>query len=170
MKIQVIQREFESHGTYSRSYKICDCKYCCEGIKHLPNVDFYFEATENTDNPIEDEHEEERDLGVMLHKCVTYHDTWYDDYGCDKDYYYKLEYCPICGEKIEVEIVDNVDVTNEYKTLQKERDEVHKKCTKTDSIKKQKEYQRIRQELDAKINALYYTDCLPDRGNEDEDY
>ena len=171
MKIQVIQREFKSHGSYSKSYKICNCEYCCEGIKHLPNIDFYFKVAENTDNPIEDDYGYGQDLGIMLQHSVTYHDPWdYDDYGYTEDYYYKLNYCPICGKKIEVDIVDNVDVTTEYEVLQKERDEVNKKYMKTNSIKKQSEYLKRRQELDREIDNFYHTDSLPDRGETDEDY
>lgn len=168
MKIQVIQREFESHGSVDKSYKICSCEYCCEGIKHLPNVDFHFEVAENTDNPIEDDYGYGYDLGVMLEHSVTYHDSWgYDDYGYEQEYYYKFNHCPICGEKIEVEIVDNVDVTNEYKSLEKERDEVHKKWSKTDSIKRQNEYLKRRQELDREIGSFYHTDTLPDKEREE---
>lgn len=171
MKIQIIQREFKSHDSYSKSYKICNCEYCCEGIKQLPNINFYFEYTENTDNPIEDDYGYGRDLGVMLQHDVTYHDAWdYDDYGFTENYYYKLHHCPICGEKIEVEIVDNIDVTNEYERLTKERDDVHKKWIKTDSIKKQNEYQKRRQALDAEIDRFYDTDCLPFKGDNNEEY
>ena len=166
MKIQVIQREFKSHGSFDKSYKICDCEYCCEGMKQLPDVDFYFEVTENTDNPIGDDYG--YDLGIMLEHSVTYHDPWdYDDYGYTQEYYYKLNYCPICGEKIEVEIVDYVDVTNEYEALVKERERVHKKWSKTDSIKKQNEYYIARHELDKKIEGFYHTDTLPDKEREE---
>lgn len=165
MKIQVVQREFNGN----KSYKICDCKYCCEGIKHLPNVDFHYEITENTDNPIEDECEYGFDLGVMLEHDVTYHEPWdYDDYGYTQEYFYKLDYCPCCGEKIEVEIVDNVDVTQEYERLSKERDEIHKKCCRTDSKKKEAEYLKRRHELDRLIEAFYHTDTLPDREYEED--
>ena len=171
MKIQVIQREFKSHGSYSKSYKICNCTYCCDGIKHLPNIDFHFGITENTDNPIEEDFEQDKDLGVMLINSVTYHDSWdYDDYGYTEDYYYKLNYCPICGAKIEVEIVDNVDVTAEYEDLAKERENVHKKYMTTDSIKKQDEYLKRRQELDREIESLYNTSNLPHKGDNNEKY
>ena len=164
MKIQVIQREFKSHGSYEKSYKICNCEYCCEGIKNISNIDFFFEYTENTDNPVEDNYNYGRDLGVMLEHSVTYHEPYdYDDYGYTQEYYYKLNYCPICGEEIKIEIVDNVDVTTEYEALKKERDEVHKKWVKTDSIKKQTEYQRKRYELDQKIEEFYHTDKLPNK-------
>jgi hypothetical protein len=171
MKIQVIQREFKSHGNYERSYKICNCEYCCEGIKHLPNVDFFFEYTENTENSIEDDCGYGKDLGVMLQNSVTYHDAWdYDDYGYTEDYYYKLNFCPICGKKIEVEVIDSIDVTEEYENLSKEREAIHKKWNRTDSIKKQNEYQSIRHKLDQKIETFYHTDMLPDKGDNDEEY
>lgn len=169
IKIQVIQREFKSSGSYSRSYKICDCKYCCDGIKKLPLINFCFEYTENTDNPLEDDYGYGKDLGVMLLNETVYHDAWdYDDYGYEETYYYKLNYCPICGEKIVVEIVDNVDLTNEYELLVKERDEVHRKINKTDSIKKREELIKSRVKLDNKIESFYHTDRLPTVKNIDE--
>ena len=171
MKIQVIERKFNAHDTIRKSYQIIDCEYCCEGIKELPSINFYFQHTENTDNPLEDELDWDQDLGVMLQNEVTYHEGWgYDDYGLTDYYYYKLNFCPICGEKIEVEIIDSIDVTEEYESLSKERDEVHKKWNRTDSIKKQNEYENKRRELDRKIEAFYHTDMLPDKGDNDEEY
>ena len=168
IRIQVVQRKFKSDNSYSQSYKICNCKYCCEGIKKLPNVDFYFQIAENTNNPIEDDNGYEQDLGVMLCNEVTYYDSWgYDDHGYTEEYYYKLEYCPICGEKIEVEIVNTVDVTEEYNILIKERDAIHKKCMSTDSKKKEAEYLEKRYELDRKIEDFYHTDTLPDKNREE---
>ena len=82
MKIQVIERKFKAHDSIQKSYKIVNCEYCCEGIKELPNIDFFFQHTENTDNPMADDCEWNQDLGVMLKNEVTYHDSWdYDDYG-----------------------------------------------------------------------------------------
>lgn len=171
MKIQVIERKFKAYDSIHKSYQIVGCEYCCEEIKHIPNIDFYFKQTENTNNPIEDDYEWNQDLGVMLHDEITYHDAWdYDDYGYTEDYYYKLKFCPMCGEKIEIEIVDSIDVTEEYEKLSKERESIHKKWTKTDSIKKQNEYYNIRHELDIKIEALYHTDMLPYKGDNDEEY
>lgn len=163
MKINVIQREFNN----TKSYKICDCKYCCDGIKKLPCIDFYFENTRNSDNLIEDNYGYGKSLGVMLKNEVEYSD-WGDSFI--EEYFYKLNYCPICGEKIEVDIVDNIDVTSEYERLSKERDEVHKKWTKTDSIKKKSELQSKRQRLDQEIEEFYWTDSLPDRWLDDEEY
>lgn len=170
MKIQVLQREFESDGYYQKSYKICDCQYCCEKIKSIPNIDFYFEYAENTDNPI-GEDGVNLDLGVMLQHDVTTYDPWERyDLGYTQEFFYKLDYCPICGEKIEVEIVDNVDVTKEFELLAKERQEVHRKWMKTDSIKKQTEYLNRRQELDREIDSFYQTDRLPGKVNKYEEY
>ena len=171
MKIQVIERKFKSHDSYSTSYKIASCEHCCEGIKKLPNINFFFESTENTDNPIEDDYGYGKDLGVMLQNEVTYHDGWgYDDYGFTEYYYYKFNFCPICGEKIDIEVIDSIDVTEEYESLYKEREEIHKKLNRTDSIKKQREYSNIRHELDMKIEAFYNTDKLTYKGEEDEEY
>jgi hypothetical protein len=103
----------------------------------------------------------------MLRDVIEYSD-WGDTFT--EEYFYKLNYCPICGEKIEIEIVDNVDVTNEYEQLSKERNEIRKKCMKTDSKKKARELELQRRELDMKIESFYQTDSLPNMENNDEDY
>jgi len=166
MKINVIKRKFKSvsEDWYNISYKIRDCVYCCEGIKCIPNIDFYYECAENTHNPFEDDGCD-KDLGIMLEETRVYNDGWYDDCDFEENYYYKLDYCPCCGEKIEVEVVNNVDVSDEFIDLKKERDKVHKKCMNTDSKKKEQEYLNQRRELDMKIESFYHTDCLPDRNN-----
>lgn len=164
MKIKVIQREFSIDGISNKAYRICDCEYCCEGIKQLPNINFHFESTENTDNPIEGEYEEDRDLGIMLQNDITTYDPWeHDDLGYTDSYFYKFNYCPICGEKIEVEIVDNVDVSNEVEDLTREYKVIGDKIKKTDSIKKRTAYYMERHNIDKKINSYYVTDTLFDR-------
>ena len=118
MKIKVLERKFKTEHGYSRSYQIIDCIYCCDGIKKLPNVDFYFETTENTDNNIDNGCGNGQNLGIMLKNDVTYYDPYeYNDYGYSEDYFYKFNYCPICGEKIDVEIIDSIDITDEYNLL-----------------------------------------------------
>ena len=170
MKIDVIQREFELDGSVSRSFKICDCKYCCDGIKHFPNINFFYRTTENTDNPFEDEYGYGFDLGIMLQRSVTYHDPWeYDSYGFTEEYYYKLNYCPVCGEKIEIDIVDNVDISKEYASLYNEREEISKKHRKTNSISRRDKYIKQIRELDKQLELLYRTDTLPGKENIYED-
>ena len=111
MKIQVIKRSFSTEYDTVISYKIVDVKYCCDEIKHLPNIDFYYHETENTNGIGEETYS--CDLGIMLVNSVTYHDQWYDSCDYTEDYYYKLNYCPVCGEKIEVEVIDSIDLTKE---------------------------------------------------------
>ena len=94
MKIQVVERKFKAHDSIQKSYKIANCEYCCEGIKELPDIDFYFKQTENTDNPIVDDYEWDQDLGIMLHNEVTYHDGWgYDVDANFVKYLHKLRKC-----------------------------------------------------------------------------
>lgn len=161
MKISVIQREFTANGYVNKSYKICDCKYCCEGMMHLPNVDFFHMMAENTNS-------DKEDTGVMIENTKTYHEPYdYDGYGYTESYYYKIDYCPTCGEKIKVEIVDNVDVTKFYNELAEERDKIHQAYNNSDSIIERLEYVKRIQKIDNAINNFYVTDRLPGRNNED---
>lgn len=160
MKIQVIQREFNDSGYCQKSYKVCDCKCCCDGIKKLPNIDFYFEYAENTGNPIEEEGVS-LDLGIMMQRDVTTYDPWEpNDLGYTQEFFYKLNYCPICGEKIEVEIVDNIDVSEEIKQLREKHAKLTEKFRTTDSIKKKTEYSLEIQRTNKEIDSYYQTDHI----------
>lgn len=159
MKINVIQREFEENGFRQRSYKISDCKWCCEGIKKLPNIDLYYEVAENTNNPI-DEYGVAMDMGIMMLKEETTYDPWEPGLDYTNEYFYKLNYCPVCGEKIDIEIIDSIDVSKELNELNEQRNIICKKRRRTDSIKKKAEYQKEESRLDKLISSYYQTDSL----------
>ena len=70
-------------------------------------------------------------------------------------YNYPIQFCPHCGEKIEIEVVEEIYVSEEYNQLSKQRDELWKKCQKTDSKKKENELREQVRDLDNKINGFY---------------
>ena len=78
---------------------------------------------------------------------------WEDEY--EQDTYYKINYCPFCGEPIETSVVGEEDVDNYYKSLRKQREELWKKYNKTDSKKKAQELYEQVHKLDNQIDWLY---------------
>ena len=79
---------------------------------------------------------------------------WDDEY--EEDTYYKINYCPFCGEPIEISVVGEEDIDECYKVLSKQRDELWKKYKRTDSKKKSEELRKQVQELDDQINWFYH--------------
>lgn len=73
----------------------------------------------------------------------------------ENDYHYKISHCPFCGEPIEFSVVGEENVDEHYKALKQQREELWKKCNRTDSKKKSEELRKQVQELDDHINWLY---------------
>ena len=71
---------------------------------------------------------------------------------------YPIRFCPHCGEKIEISVVDEIDVSDKYKELTKQRDELWKKCQRTDSKKEDSELRKQVRKLDKQIDSFYWLD------------
>lgn len=124
------------------NYKILELEKCCDKLINSKNIDLYADYYDDYDYSV-NLIREERD---------------YDEYS-EFDYE-KIKFCPFCGELIIIEIVNEVDKTNEYKILKEERDISWKKCCKTDSKKKEGELRQRVWELDKNINKLLGNDSL----------
>ena len=68
---------------------------------------------------------------------------------------YPIQFCPHCGEKIEISVVEEIDVSDKYNELTKQREELWKKCQRTDSKKKESELRKQVRKLDDQINDFY---------------
>ena len=82
----------------------------------------------------------------------------YERYNSMDYNYFQINHCPFCGEKIEIEIVEEVYVTEEYYNLVSERDKFHKKWCDCDSIKRKRELENLWREYDKKINEFYLSE------------
>lgn len=169
MKIELIKQTFvDEYGSSETSFKYKPIKWCCEKIEHNPLINIgidenygYDESNcscngdcEDCDIDCDDTNDENRMPSVTLKYTTTitsYEDTWTE---CN---YYRIDYCPFCGEPIEVSIVKEEDVSDIYQKLNKEKDEVWNEIEKTDSIKKQNELHKISQILSRQI---HYFDSL----------
>lgn len=133
----------------THSYKIKSLTECCDKIMNS-NVITLVEDYENGDDS---------DYSVKLRE-INYEYDSYDDTYDDYTTYESIKYCPFCGEKIYIEIVEVIDKDKEYSELTQLRDELWNKYKKTDSIKKSNKLQQEVRELDKKINELYMNNDL----------
>lgn len=130
------------------SYKILDIEKCCDKLINSKNISINTEFDEHEDCYNEDK----------MNYSVKLVRSEYDEEVGDIYYYEKVDFCPWCGKPITIEIVNEVDKTEEYKLLQEQRDALWKKCCKTDSKKKESQLREQVRELDNKINNMLTSD------------
>lgn len=148
MNIQVEKWIFDGVA----SYHILNIEKCCDEL--IEDEDF---ITINNELSLNQNNKE--DYSAKIRNNYDTYDGWDDCHSIESNYK-TIKYCPFCGEKINIEIVNTIDKTEEYKKLTNERDELNEKRRKTDSKKEETElYVKIKI-LDKQINALYYNDSF----------
>lgn len=168
MKIEVIKQIVDD----TEIYKIKKMEYCCQKLKRNPMIKLFNEYIENAychhcnvpdDFDCKDcELQEEADeygkrLSMMIQEKDTYPEPWEDGYITDYRYY-PIQYCPHCGKPIEIEIVKEEDVTDQYRNLIKQRNIIQNKIRSTDSKKKEEELRKESNIIAKKLDTLY-EDC-----------
>lgn len=149
MKIELIKLKF--NDTYSYKYK--PFQYCCDEIQNDKAIIF-------TDEDINDIDGEYEDDGISIPQFCTSHTeviTSYEDEWEQTDNY-PIQFCPHCGEKIEISVVDEIDMSDKYEELTKQRNELWEKYLRTDSKKKEAELREQVRKLDKQINSFYWLD------------
>ena len=99
------------------------------------------------------------DDNIIPQFCNSYTETfnsWGDEFEQTDNY--PIQFCPHCGEKIEVSVVDEIDVSNKYNELSKQREKLWKKCQRTDSKKRESELREQVRKLDKQIDSFYWLD------------
>ena len=142
MKIELIRQNIGDN--HSRGYKYKPLKYCCKKLKDNEVINLVDEYT--------DDDYGELVPSVAVHRTEIVRD-WEDEW--EEDYYYRIDYCPFCGEEIKIAIVKEEDVSEIYSKLDKERKEVWRKYCKTDSKRKSEELNKIVRNLDDAIDWFY---------------
>lgn len=148
MKIDLIKLKF--NDTYSYKYK--PFHYCCDEIHQNDCIMF----TNEDLSPLK----YMDDSGNFIPQFCTSHTeviTSYEDKWEQTDNY-PIQFCPHCGEKTEILIVDEIDVSDKYKELSKQRDELWERCQRTDSKKKESELREQVGKLDKQIDSFYWLD------------
>lgn len=146
MKIDLIKLKFND----THSYKYKPFTYCCDEIQNDKAIVF-------TDEDINDIGGEYKDEGISIpHFCTSHTEvvTSYEDEWEQTDNY-PIRFCPHCGEKIEIEVVDEIDISEKYNELSKQREDLCKKCRRTDSKKEDSELREQVRKLDDQIDDFY---------------
>ena len=147
MKIELIKLKFND----THSYKYKPFKYCCDEIQNNKAIVF----TNEDLSPLK-----YIDEGISIpHFCTSHTEviTSYEDEWEQTDNY-PIQFCPHCGEMIEISVVDEIDVSDKYEELTKQRDELWKRCQRTDSKKKESELRNHVKKLDDQIDDFYGLD------------
>ena len=144
MKIELIRCKY--NGT--NSYKYYPFAYCCERLKNNPCVSF---TSDNLEYGTKDEDDE-----YIPQFCTSYTEviTSYED-EWEQTHNYPIQFCPHCSEKIEINVVDDVDLSEKYDKLSELRDRLWKECRETDSKKREAELQKKVHNIDDEINEFY---------------
>lgn len=150
----------KKNSDYIISYKIVNKEFCCEGIKCLP-IDLHNTIPEysvdDLCNESDDIDNDDYILGIMLEELYT----WYDGEDIQEDTkYHMISYCPKCGKKIEVNVIREIDKTEEYNNLKKQYDLIHKQWMKCDSKKRSEELEKQWREINNVINGFYETNSI----------
>lgn len=147
MKINLVRLKFND----TCSYKHKPFKYCCDELKNNGGIIF----TNEDLNDLGGEYKDEDDYSIPQ-ICTSHTETfnsWGDEFEQTDNY--PIQFCPHCGEKIEINVVDEIDFSEEYNELSKLRKELWDKYNKTDSKRESEELRRKVADLDDKINAFY---------------
>ncbi len=142
MKIELIKLKFNN----THSYKYKPFTICCNEIQNDKAIVFTGEDIVG-----------EYDDGVCIPRfCTSYTEvitSWDNEFEQTDNY--PTQFCPHCGEKIEIEVVDEIDVSEKYDALTKRCEDLWKKCQRTDSKKEESELRMQVRKLDNQINDFY---------------
>ena len=144
MKINFVKINFNQ----TESYKYKPIKYCCPGIMRYPIV------IANED--LRDQNYGYYGTDDMPRVCISetiHRQDWDDEW--DETENHVINYCPYCGEKIVLAVVDEKDCDELYQEVTNLRKKKWAEYIKTDSKKKANKLRQEVAELDNKINGLY---------------
>lgn len=147
IKVELVRIKFDD----SVSYKYLPLKYCCEAITKNKTIEF---TNKLSDSDLYDICDDENN--VIPHFASRFAEIvgdWEDEW--ENEYYYPIGFCPHCGKPIKIVVVDEEDRTEEYLNLKRQRDDLWKKCQRTDGKKKEAELRQQVQEIDRKIEWFY---------------
>ena len=149
MKIDLIKLKFND----THSYKYKPFQYCCDEIQNNECIEF---TNENLTNFNVDY---DKEYGFIPQFCTSHTEviTSYEDEWEQTDNY-PIQFCPHCSEKIEISVVDEIDVSDKYNELSKQREKLWKKCQRTDSKKEERELRKQVRKLDKQIDSFYWLD------------
>ena len=149
MNIDVVRVHFKDKGCDEYSYKYLPFEYCCDRLKNFDYIEFNAEYDRSGPNAYCDEND-----NIIPGFSITFDEpvAW-EDYN--DTVYYRIDYCPFCGQKININIVREEDKSYQYAVMSALRDSKKELSLKTDS---KSEYDRLRNEvrdIDAKLDEFW---------------
>jgi hypothetical protein len=162
MKINLIKVNFKGnyrHCNYENYvYKFLPFNFCCENIKNDKNIvftdnynekydDVNYKAAYEADMKFQDIIGPDDDIGCYIYPMsfpryckIIDHDLFFSDI-------IPINWCPYCGEKIEIKIVMEVDASSEHLAIDKKMNLLQDAIDKVHNDPKQEEkiYEKIRE-------------------------
>jgi len=147
----------------SISYKIISVNPCCNKILQNPLIDVFYNWFEYLDD--ESNYCGDMEYSICLCRTDTYPEPYEDYYNTDY-HYYKITYCPFCGEEIKINFINEVDKSEEDLSLQKRLIDLRKIINTCDSRKQIYELETEFKKLNYRLNSFYQTDSIkPNNSN-----
>lgn len=150
MNIDVVRIHFkDNYGDDKYSYKYLPFQYCCDNLKNFEHIEFNDEYDCRNPNDYCDECD---NTIPGFSVCVEEPVPW-EDMGnlC----YYRIGYCPFCGQKININIARKEDRSADYSTMSTLRGLLKERIKSTDSKKESDSLDKEIKELDRKINEMW---------------
>lgn len=149
MKLKLIKVKFNDTFTY----KYLPFEYCCDEIQENGVIVFADRDFAYTQDFYDDE-EDATDFIPQFCTTLTEERTSYEDIW-EETTNYPINFCPHCGEKIEIEVSDEIDLSSQFSVLVEKRNSLFKASNRTDSKKREQELREQVRELDQKINWFF---------------
>lgn len=149
MNIDVIRIHYQDKdGWDNYSYKYIPFEYCCDKLKDSEYIKFNDECDYNDPNVYFD-----NEGNVIPGFSITFEEpvAW-EDYT--EPVYHRINYCPFCGQKININIAREEDRTGQYAAMKYLREVKNELSLKTDS---KSEYDKLfseMREIDQEINEF----------------
>ena len=166
MNIDVIRIHYQDKdGWDNYSYKYIPFEYCCDKLKNAEYIVFSDDYDYLDPNDCCDEY----DCTIPRFSVIVDKPVAWEDYT--ESAYYKINYCPFCGQKININVVREEDRTGQYAVMKYLREVNNELSLKTDS---KSEYDKLfseMREIDQEINEFmsfgeYHYDTLKYKGYE----
>lgn len=130
-------------------YKYKPIKWCCDEIKNNPMTLF----TKDDLVRIEGwDYQKHPQMCLNFDYVVDYE----DNYEITKNY--PIKYCPWCGEKIDINVVDELDMISRERKIFNELEKLHEKRNKSDSISERTRLSKKEELLRDEIDKMYELD------------
>ena len=149
MNIDVIRIHYQdNYGDDNYSYKYIPFEYCCDELKDSEYIKFNDECNYNDPNEYLD-----KEGNVVPGFSITFEEpvVWE---GYTEPVYHRINYCPFCGQKININVAREEDRTGQYATMKHLREVKNELSLKTDS---KSEYDKLfseMREIDQEINEF----------------